>query len=227
VYTVEKRRLHRQSKYKKVEVFAKHYPILRHNVEKALHDKNDPLALPMETLLTTYMRVGNETYYKAHGHKGLTTLMKKDVSISGNKVKFNYLGKDGVPQKIAKEFPLPYVQRLKERLQRCKNNDFIFSRNGHPLPEKELKKAFVKYCGQEFYPHIVRSFYATSQVRLFLHENKKFSKNDVTKLFLDIAGSLGHKKFNKKTNSWEENYAVTVQSYIQPELAQRVFDAVR
>lgn len=222
VYTLAKRNAHRAAKYKKVHAFEKHYSVLKRNVAKALADTNDMMAVPMYTLLNTYMRIGNEMYYKAHKHKGLTTMMKKDVTIQGQVVSFNYVGKDGVPITISRKFNSTYVARLKRLLKGKKSNDFIFAKNGRPLPEQEFKKAFNRYCGREFYPHIVRSHYATMQVKKFLVDKKKITKETAKKLFLSIAGKLGHKKFNKKTQQWQEHHAVTVNSYIQPELIARV-----
>ena len=80
-YTLEKKKLHANKKYKKVHKFDKVFDKLNKNVDKALRDKKDHVAVAMHTLLSTKMRVGNEIYFKAHGHKGLTTLLKKDVKI--------------------------------------------------------------------------------------------------------------------------------------------------
>ena len=222
VYTLEKRKQHRSKKYKKVQQFDKYYLKLVKNVKKGLQDKNDTMAIPMHTLLNTYMRIGNEIYYKIHGHKGLTTLTKKDVNIKGNIVTFSYIAKDGVPLTISKKFPTNYLKRLKLLLKSKKNNDFVFAKNNHPLHEPDFKKAFVKYCGHEFYPHIVRSHYATMQVKKFLKGKRKIAKDEVETLFMSIAHNLGHKKFDKKKQVWQDHHTVTVNSYIQPELVEKV-----
>jgi hypothetical protein len=222
VYTLEKRKAHRARKYKKVQKFEKSYSKLVKNVNKSLSDKNDLMALPMSTLLQTFMRVGNEIYFKAHGHKGLTTLTKNDLSVKGSVVTFDYIGKDGVPIKIFHKFSNSYLKRLKLLIKERKKNEFVFSKNGHPLHETDFKKAFMKYCGEEFYPHIVRSHHATKKVKQFLAKNRVINKEKADKLFMSIAHDLGHKKFNKKKQLWEEHYAVTVNSYVQPELLERV-----
>ncbi len=77
LYTLDKKKNHSLKKYGKVEEFEKIYHKLMDNARKSLHDNNDFMAVPMYTLLTTHMSIGNETYYKAHGHRGLTTLIKK------------------------------------------------------------------------------------------------------------------------------------------------------
>jgi len=221
VYTLEKRKKHQALKYKNVDEFEKRYSKLVNNVRKGLL-KGDEMALPIQLLLKTYMRVGNETYFKVNGHKGLTTLMKKDVSVKGNLINFVYFGKGGVPTNISRKFSDVFVKRFKEVLKSKKQNDFIFVKGKGMLHENDFKKAFFHYCGCEFYPHIVRSHHATMKVKKFLDKNKKFDKKDVKKLYLSVAHDLGHKKFNKKTQEWQEHYVVTVGSYISPVLVERI-----
>jgi len=223
VYTLDKIKNAVANKYNTVKEFEKYFPKLKKNVSAALKNKKDNFALPMYTLLETYMRVGNEMYYKLHGHKGLTTLKKNDVSVNKNNVTFNYLSKNGVPIVTKKEFPLVYIKRLNEILKARKKDDFVFvNENGNPLSDINFKEAFKKYCGKEFYPHIVRSYYATEKTKEFLQSHKKASKEEVKDLFLGIAEKLGHKRFDKKKNEWKESYNVTIHHYIKPELVEKV-----
>ncbi len=222
VYTVEKSKQHQRKKYCVVTKFDNCYKNLRRNVLKALNNKDDQLALPLYTLLKTYMRVGNEIYYKASGHKGLTTLRKEDILIDGNKVTFDYVGKSGVPIKISYPFSKKYISRLESSLKMKKQKDLIFVKDNHPLSGCDFKKAFYNYCGEEFYPHIVRSHYATMAVKNFLNKNKKAKKEQINKFFLSIAAKLGHKRFNKKKNRWEDNFTVTINSYVKPELIEKI-----
>jgi len=222
-YSLEKKAKNTLNKYKKVQKFDEIYLKLIKNVSSALKNKKDNLALPMYTLLRTRMRIGNEIYYKLHNHKGLTTLKKKNIKIKGKEIEFKYVGKDGVPQDIKKKFPELYVKRIRKHLNNLKANDFVFvSKSGKPLPEKDFKLAFKKYCGQEFYPHIVRSHYATTKVKNFIKGKRKLSKKEVNELYLEIAASLGHKKFVKKDNVWKESSSVTVGHYIEPKLVEKV-----
>ena len=228
LYTIDKVKRSVKGKYKEVEDFSRRYKKLREKVFKALNDKNDEIALPMFTLLETYMRIGNETYFKANGHKGLTTLKKKDVFIKGNQIEFNYIGKKGVPMDIVKEFPLVYLKRLKEKLKKLKKDDFIFANSeGHPLKDTYFMEAFERYCGKRFYPHIVRSFYATEKAREFLKNHKESNKEKVKELYMNIAEKLGHKKFDKKNNEWKSDYNVTIHYYLQPELVEKIDKIVR
>jgi len=223
VYTLDKKAMLTKQKYRKVEEFERFYPILEKNVRQALQNPDDFLAVPMYTLLETKMRIGNEIYYKAHGHKGLTTLKKSDIFINGTMVTFKYKAKDGVPRKITRDFPKAYIKRLNELLQPIHDWDFVFtSITGHPISERRFKKAFKRYCGKEFYPHIIRSYYATRVAKQFLATHASATKKEIIQLFTSIAEELGHKKFSKKDQTWKEGYTVTIHHYIQPEVLEQV-----
>ncbi len=222
LYTFKKKKESTIKKYKKVKDFKKHLPILKKNLKKALH-KGELMALPLYTLLKTKMRVGNKYSYSTSGHQGLTTLQKHNINIQKNKTTFSYLGKDGVPQEKTEKFPEIYLKKLSESISNKKKKDFIFTdKLGNPLKDTHFEKAFKEYCGQQFYPHIVRSYYATNTVENYLKKNKKPSKEQIIKLYTKIADQLGHKKFVKKDNEWETSYTITIAHYIQPELIDKI-----
>lgn len=226
-YTLEKKKKSSINKYHKVEEFEKHYDeILKKSFEDIKSDYS--LALPMYTLLKTCMRIGNEIYYKTHKHKGLVTLKKSDVKIDKNKVTFDYLGKDGVPLTLTEIFPQTYIIKLKELLKNKKEKDYLFTdENNKPLEDRHFKHAFKKYCGIEFYPHIVRSYYATERAKEFLESHKESSKEEIKELFLSIAEKLGHKRYDKKEKEWKDSFNVTIHHYIQPKLVEEIQSLVK
>jgi len=223
VYTINKKNKAKKRKYSKVDEFDKIYHKLESNVIKNLGNPKDYFAVPMFTLLKTLMRVGNEIYYKAHKHKGLTTLKKSDISINKNNVSFHYFGKNGVPMIINDLFPDAYVRRLKASLNKLKPSDFVFTNpDGSTIKDTQFMKAFLRYSGKEFYPHIVRSHYATKEVRKFLKTHRSAKKKEVKELFNGIAERLGHKRFSKKDNEWVDSSAVTIHYYVEPSLVEKV-----
>jgi hypothetical protein len=223
-YTLEKKDRSTIRKFKKVHQFDKVYLRLYKKVLTALTDKNDFVAMPMHTMLKTLMRIGNETYYRAHGHKGLTTLKKKDIKINQDTVTFKYLAKSGVPTVIKQKFSSVYLKRLNQQLKKLKAHDFVFTspKTKSPLHEEYFKKGFKKYCGHEFYPHIIRSHYATMRMNRFLQNKRKISKEEAKRLFLELASRLGHKKFVQKTQHWENSYTVTLNHYVDPLLVKKI-----
>ncbi len=220
IYTVGKEASSKKAKYKKVGEFGKCLSKLSRNLNRALDE--DFLALPMLILLKTKMRVGNEIYYRKNHHKGLTTLKKKDIKISKTSVAFDFIGKDGVPQNIVESFSKKIVNKLKSVLKSKKSGDFVFvDLNGHPLKDVVFERGFEKYCGIKFYPHIVRSYYATNEAENFLKKGR-VSKDEVKKFYMKVADKLGHKKFSKKSGKWEDSYQVTLHHYIRPELVEKI-----
>ena len=228
LYTLDKKQSATKKKYVKVKQFEKYYPTIKRKVLRDLKSKDDFITLPMYTLLKTLMRIGNEVYYKAHKHKGLTTLKKKDIFIKGNIVTFNYVGKGGVPMIISEEFPKVYINKLKKVLKNKKGNEFVFvnPETNHPLKDVSFKKAFKEYCGKEFYPHIVRSYFATKQAKQFL-KKRESNKQEVKDFYLSIAEKLGHKRFVKKDNQWEASFNVTVSHYIDPVIVEKINSFVK
>ncbi|MFH0977987.1 MAG: hypothetical protein V1837_01665 [Candidatus Woesearchaeota archaeon] len=222
VYTLDKKLKSQDTKYKKVDEFEKVLPKLRRNVLFGLRNK-DFMALPLYTLLKTYMRVGGEVYDKINGHEGLTTLRKKDIKIQKDNVMFTFSGKNGVPQKIEEEFPEVYVTSLAKKIRTLRPNEYVFT-NGlhHVIRDTEFESAFLKYCGKRFYPHLVRSYYATFTIEKYLKKNPHPTKNEIKEVYNEIAEKLGHKKFSKKTEEWLPSHTVTVAHYISPKLVRRI-----
>lgn len=222
LYTLDKIKKFQKQKYQLVEEFSEVLPKLKKNISIALK-KNDFMALPMLTLLKTNIRVGNEIYYRENGHKGLTTLKKKNVSIDKNYVKFNFIGKDGVPQEISEKFPNNFITQFSNHLNKLKKDNFIFTDDKNQLlKENNFEDAFERYCGKKFYPHIVRSYYATKSVENYLMKNSSPSKKEIVELYNQIAEKLGHKKFSKKDNTWKTSHSVTIAHYVSPDLVEKV-----
>jgi hypothetical protein len=208
-----------------VDEFARVFPKLKRNVLKDLRSEGSIHSIALFTMMKTYMRVGNEIYYKAHGHKGLTTLQKMDIQIEGREVIFNYKAKDGVPIHIRERFPAAYIQKISVLLKPKKPDSFVFSHeSGHPLGGKEIKGAIGEYCGKEFFPHIIRSYYADTEVKKFFRMRRTATKQEVFDLLIKIASKLGHKRFDKKENAWVESPKVTVNNYIRPEFVERLHE---
>lgn len=231
LYSEEKVHLEQITKYKIVQSFKKNYKKIISKLQKDLIEKETIDYLALYTLIFTLIRVGNYDYYLVSGHKGLTTLQKKDIMIlDETRVIFDFIGKDGVLQHIEKEFPKFYVDILKNRLKSIKKEDFVFADEKKvPLHSSRFSTILHRYTGEHYYPHIIRSYFADTNVENFIKNakrRKKLEKKDINNKLLDIANNLGHKKFNKKTGNWEPNYTVTIASYIYPPLLEEMKELV-
>jgi len=92
------------SKYFRLLEFGKSLPQARKRILKDLRrkefDEQKVLAICMQVMLKTLIRVGNESYKQLYGSYGLTTLTNKHVKIYGNQLKLNFKGKKGVQQNV-------------------------------------------------------------------------------------------------------------------------------
>lgn len=93
-----------QSKYHRMEMFARYLPKIRAQVQKDLNRKQldfeKVLALVIRLMELTHIRVGNESYSKLYGSFGLTTLRDRHVKVKGASMEFEFIGKKGVHQKV-------------------------------------------------------------------------------------------------------------------------------
>ncbi|WP_262495839.1 DNA topoisomerase IB [Pedobacter agri] len=91
-------------KYFRLFEFGKALPEARKKLAKDLKrkelDERKVLAISVDVLQKTLIRVGNESYKQLYGSFGLTTLRDKHVKINGSKININFIGKKGVQQNL-------------------------------------------------------------------------------------------------------------------------------
>ena len=94
-----------ENKYYRLLEFGKQLPLFRKNIEKDLRrkalDERKVLAISVNMMQKTLIRVGNETYKQLYGSYGLTTLRDKHVKINGNNLKLSFRGKKGIYHEIS------------------------------------------------------------------------------------------------------------------------------
>ncbi|WP_316801329.1 DNA topoisomerase IB [Pedobacter frigidisoli] len=93
-----------EDKYFKLLEFGRALPVARKNLAKDLRrkelDERKVLAISVDVLQKTLIRVGNESYKQLYGSFGLTTLRDKHVKINGSKILMDFIGKKGVKQQL-------------------------------------------------------------------------------------------------------------------------------
>jgi DNA topoisomerase-1 len=102
VYSQSYRDKQAAAKFDRITTFAEKLPELRKVLNRDLarnkFDKRKVLACAVTIMDETYLRVGNQRYAKHHHSYGLTTLRSKHLSIEGETVIFNFIGKSGQQQ---------------------------------------------------------------------------------------------------------------------------------
>jgi len=118
--------LRNRTKYYRLLEFAKVLPSIRAQLEKDLALQGLPvekvLALIVNLMEHTNIRIGNNFYEKLYGSFGLTTLKNKHVSVKGTQLQFLFKGKKGVEHNITLR-----NKKLSALVKKCKE-----------IPGKEL-----------------------------------------------------------------------------------------
>ncbi len=96
--------LREQTKFHRLFEFGKVLPHIRQVANKDFASpfltREKVLALLVNILQHTYIRVGSNGYEKMYGSYGLTTLKDKHVIIEGSKINFCFKGKKGIEHKV-------------------------------------------------------------------------------------------------------------------------------
>jgi 8-oxo-dGTP pyrophosphatase MutT (NUDIX family) len=119
---------------------------LRYNLTvdmKSDSEKDRLTALVISVMDKTGERVGNEESAE-DGHFGVTGLMKKHVSVSGNTVKLNYIGKSGVEQE--KSFSDELISSVLKKAIKESPSEFIFTtKDGFKIKNDKVNRTLDEY----------------------------------------------------------------------------------
>jgi DNA topoisomerase-1 len=95
----------RLANYDRLSAFAAALPRIRkfvdHGLRRRVPDQTCLLALVLRLLDSGMIRIGNDEYLKTNGSRGLTTLRKRDVRIAGDELKFHFIAKGGIEQRLS------------------------------------------------------------------------------------------------------------------------------
>lgn len=112
------REIRDSNKYERILAFGAALPGLRARLEDYLALRGMPrekvMALVVQLLESTLIRVGNSRYARENRSYGLTTLRTRHVAVRGASIRFQFRGKSGVEHQVTLK-----NQRLARILRRC------------------------------------------------------------------------------------------------------------
>ncbi|MBB6239319.1 DNA topoisomerase-1 [Pedobacter sp. AK013] len=205
-----------EDKYFRLLEFGKALPKARKNLQKDLRrkdfDERKVLAISVDVLQKTLIRVGNESYKQLYGSFGLTTLRDKHVKINGSKITMDFVGKKGVRQKV--ELNDGTLARLVKKCRDIPGQElFQFYTNGneHKSIDSGKINAYIKeITGDDFTAKDFRTWGGTLEaMRQFaqcqFNENAGLNSKKTIVAVLDcVAKKLGNTR------------AVCKSSYVYP-----------
>lgn len=118
-YHADWSKIRNQSKFYRLGQFGRSLPLIRAQLNKDLRRTGlcyeKVLALVVEIMAQTGIRIGSESYKKLYGSHGLTTLADKHVKFDGPRVTFEFIGKKGIAHKIGLK-----SKRLANLVRKCR-----------------------------------------------------------------------------------------------------------
>lgn len=120
IYHSEWRNTRSLTKFSRMIAFGETLPAMRQQIEKDLQirdlNQRKVTAIVLNLLDQSLIRIGNRHYAETNKSYGLTTLRDKHVAIDGDEVKFQFVGKKGVPHQIGIK-----DRRLARLVKKCKD----------------------------------------------------------------------------------------------------------
>jgi len=143
------------AKYGRLLAFGKALPRIRSRVKRDLAKRGLPrdkvLAAVVTLLDRTHLRVGNAEYVKANGSFGLSTLLDRHVTFTGESMRVKFRGKSGVPhERVISDATLTRI------VQHCRDlpgQDLFQYRDGKrakPIGSADVNEYIRRAAGAEF-----------------------------------------------------------------------------
>jgi len=213
-------------KYNRLKSFAKRLPILMKNVNKTLQgpidlsDKKYIVALIFRILNKTHSRIGNDHFAEENNTYGLTTLLKKHLTLQGDTVTLSFVGKKSIKQQFifTDKVSAKILNELKkipgERLFKTKSQEPITSidinnylksspRGGSP-GEDFTAKDFRTYAANDlFLKYVLQEEVPTNITQM---------KKMINQCYDETAAELGHTR------------AICKTSYVMPIIAEKYIE---
>ncbi len=107
-----------ENKFSRMSDFGKTLPKIRNKIREDMYQpslsRERVLATVVWLLEHTFIRIGNPEYARENDSFGLTTLRERHVEVSGEEIKFEFVGKSGVRHSLNVQHP-----RVAKTIKRC------------------------------------------------------------------------------------------------------------
>lgn len=197
--------LRKDNKFANLIVFGKGLPLLRKQIKRDLRrkdlDERKVVALALEIMDQTSIRIGNEQYSKQNGSYGLTTLKNKHADFQSNKVLFEFVGKKGIKQrKVLKGKRLYNILRSVKEIPGQRLFQYL-DKNGrsHTLDSNQVNHYLKTFYQEEVTCKTFRTWNACFSFLGYLSETtrpetKKERKETLNNTIERVAKLLGNTK---------------------------------
>ncbi|MGY2134751.1 DNA topoisomerase IB [Hymenobacter sp. HD11105] len=191
------------TKFSRLLAFGEALPALRERLQQDLKrsglDKQKVVALVLTLMDQSFIRIGNREYAKKNKSYGLTTMRDRHVQISGDEVRFSFVGKKGVAHDVSLN-----DRRLARMVRKCKEipGQHLFqyySADGHrqELESGDVNQYLQEVTGISLSAKDFRTWGGTVKMveclESVLHEEPELPKDKVLKRAVkEVATGLGN-----------------------------------
>ncbi|WP_404441419.1 DNA topoisomerase IB [Stutzerimonas chloritidismutans] len=217
-YHARWREIRDSNKYERILAFGAALPRLRAGLEKHLALRGMPrekvMALVVQLLESTLIRIGNSRYARENRSYGLTTLRTRHVAVQGAAIRFQFRGKSGVNHQVTLR-----NQRLARIMRHCMelpgqhlfqylDDDGVL----HPVSSSDVNLFIQQMTGGDFtakdYRTWAGSALALDYLRKREHQPESTARHNVVETVKEVSRQLGNTP------------AVCRQCYIHPDVLE-------
>lgn len=156
-----------ESKFERLIDFVQSLPKIRRRIRNDLKlvglPREKVLAVVVNLLETTLIRIGNEEYAKQNKSYGLTTLKDSHARIQNGQVRFEFRGKSGIKHSVAVQDR--HLARIVKSCQELPGQDLFqyLDEKGrsHPITSTDVNRYLQECTGREFTAKDFRTWGAT------------------------------------------------------------------
>lgn len=211
------------SKYFRLLEFGKVLPLARKRIARDLRrkelDEQKVLAICLQVMQKTLIRVGNEAYKQLYGSYGLSTLKDKHVKINGHVMKLSFVGKKGVKQEM-----LLNDKTLSRLVRKCRDipgqDLFQYYTNGNEhrqIDSGRINNYIKEVTGSDFTAKDFRTWGGTLEaLRQLAICSTAIDEKPKKKIIVEVLDCVAAKLGNTR--------AVCKSSYVYPLLLQAFED---
>lgn len=198
-----------------IENLANNLQSLRTRITKDLHsnsEKDRLTALVVSIMDKTGERVGNNES-ASNGHFGITGLKKRHVSVNGNTVTLNYVGKSGV--KHDKTFTDEKIARnLKRAIQNTPTDSVFMTSEGFKISNDRVNRYLYDFdiTAKDIRGYSANKWLISGLKNKDIPKDEKERKKLFSKTLKSVAEKIGHGK------------ATLSNHYIIPQLESKYVD---
>jgi DNA topoisomerase-1 len=212
-----------ETKYERLIAFGNALPAIRRRLRRDLRSRGlareRVLALVVELLERTALRVGNEEYARENQSFGLTTLRSRHVKVGANGVRFRFRGKSGKAHEASIDDPR--VTRIVRRLQDLPGQELFqyVDEDGEvrSIGSEDVNAYLREITGDEFSAKDFRTWAGTVAAARALAKggaaaSEREARHRVVQAIDEVAEQLGNTR------------AVSRNAYVHPAIVEGYLD---